>query len=498
MALLAVAGHTALTSTSAALETLERAGESSGTEAAQPLLSLKVARGEDLFGDWSRYPHDFALYGPLTYVLPGLIGRAMGWDGPRIWLAGRFLSLLAGGLVLFLAAVVVRRQGARVWLVVLGVLLLVPVLRIWNIAVTFRPDMPAIALSLLGLVLARGGSRTALWRSLPFFLAALAFKQTALAAPTAVGAALYLDGRRREALLFCVAGGLMALGAVAALAAATHGFFLTHTFGILAASPCSSEWILNNWHTFLRVAPPAVLPGFAFGAQALRGRSEARPLALASGFSLLIATLTSVRVGSDVNYFVEAIVYLVVLAILGTDDWLRRAASGARLGPRLIATGLALTACLISADRSGPSRFPAPPSSSFSTAVPYFRQLTADLGTQQIFPGDVSLAVLADLPHPYSDGFAADYLTKAGRLRSAELVGHVREAKYGYVLLPEMPIRYRGIAFLPDALSRDLLLRFDLDHAEVLEPPGGRARFLLLRPRGGTPPVPIRADGRRP
>jgi hypothetical protein len=480
-ALLGLAGHGALTAARDGLATLLAAAESSGTEAAQPLIAARVAAGETLYGAWDGCPLDIAIYGPLTYAVPALAARALHLDGPGVWLAGRSVSLATGLFVLGMAAWILRRRRTRGWLILLAVLSLVPVLRLWNIAVTFRPDMPALALALAGVLLADRRRGKMPWSSLPLFLAALAFKPTALAGPLAVAAGLAFDGHRRGAARFAGLFGLLTAGYLLAMSLATGGNFLDHTVRVLDA-PWSAAQAREVLASFLGILPPLVIPGLVLAVR-FTGRRPTDLLGLTALISLALAAFFSGRTGADVNYFIEAVVYLVVLTFLQADGIIPRSDRAVPLGYPAAAAALLTVVCLLPFDRGVGSRPPYSQAPPLAATRRYFDDLTASLGTKAIFPGDLSLAVTAGLPHPYSDGFLVEYLVRRGKLTAGQVAACVDRTPWRYALLPDPMLAYRGIPLLPEAVYQGLTARFDFERARLVTPPGSGKKYLLLELR---------------
>ncbi|HEY9225226.1 MAG TPA: hypothetical protein VIP11_01180, partial [Gemmatimonadaceae bacterium] len=128
--------------------------ETTGQEAAQPIIASAVSSGEPLYRDWRQPPHTLAIYGPLTYAVPASIARLRAATPWETWIIGRTVSVIAGVFALGMCVVLMRREGVRPSLIALGVLALIPVLSIWSVAFTFRADMGMIACGLAGLAVA--------------------------------------------------------------------------------------------------------------------------------------------------------------------------------------------------------------------------------------------------------------------------------------------------------------------------------------------------------
>ena len=86
--------------------------ETFNLEAKMVLLADRVRAGDSLYPAWKHYPHVANFFGPVYFVVVGVVGRALKTDLHGLYLIGgafSFGSALATSLVL--AAYVRRRHG---------------------------------------------------------------------------------------------------------------------------------------------------------------------------------------------------------------------------------------------------------------------------------------------------------------------------------------------------------------------------------------------------
>ncbi|MFP4380369.1 MAG: hypothetical protein ACLFUS_07690 [Candidatus Sumerlaeia bacterium] len=187
-----------------------------------------------------------------------------------------------------------------------------------------RVDMPALALSLWGLVffgLYRRFPRAAMIASACAFVAALFFKQTAIAAPAAC--LLYLlIVNRRHALWYFIALLLAVLAPVGILCLFTGGRYWLHTItynrNAMRWTEVWNVWLPHLWRLYhwLLLATLTAVAGATFCRLVFR-KKPAFPLAmwlalLYGAFNLL--SLTSLaKAGSAENYLLEPLMALVLL-----------------------------------------------------------------------------------------------------------------------------------------------------------------------------------------
>ena len=208
----------------------------------------RVVRGESLYrAYWESPPLNPLPYGVAEYLVPGLIGRWAHLVEPiELIRIGRVVSLAGFLVAAALCMVAARGFGAgRMWPVAAaGGLFAVPAAMEW--ATKLAPDMPALALSLAGWLLARrllkpgtrlgqlaiGALTAACWT------AAFHFKPTVVPGPVALSVEmvfLFLAGKRPW-LLF--AWSSVALGASVVIALilqwATGGLYWANAGGSMA------------------------------------------------------------------------------------------------------------------------------------------------------------------------------------------------------------------------------------------------------------------------
>jgi hypothetical protein len=290
----------------AGLETVGLAWPVTHPEGALVATVLRVRDGEPLYQNFHQFPHLIGPYPPVQPVVSGLMSRLLGLSVLETVGLARSLTLASGVLAGLLIALNARQLGAG-WLASLagaGLFLPLPFLDEWGFSV--RPDLPALALSLLALWLLMARPRQP-W--LAAGAAALAFftKQTALALPIGVLAWLVLTRQWRGVLMFGGAWAGLLAGGIGLLELATGRTYLLNT-------------LLAHFHTpknSLAFASRDILPLFNDAWPALtlaacgavltlltRDRRALLPL-LYLAVSLTLTLVTLSNTGSDVNYLIE-------------------------------------------------------------------------------------------------------------------------------------------------------------------------------------------------
>jgi len=408
------------------------------------------ASGQNPYAHALHPPFVVAPYGYLYYLLVGL---GLKLCGLQLW-AGRLLSF--AGLLICIWSVsrivrVITGSGSAAAVAAAVVVTAWPV-AVW--ASLQRPDFVGLGFAFAGLALLFRttsekpvGWRTCLAATL-LFAAGFLCKMTILL-PFLVGAVrLYQSGRKREALgLFL--GTLALIGAAMLLLNATSGGgYFWQQFEVLGQMKASPRVALR-WLRALLVAPSTWVALAILGFGVLSGRpvrrSEERATAalvlgyLAAAFGL--AYYTSMRGGSNVNYYLEATLALGIAAgvlLTRTPRLLERSV--------LLTLALALTGSVQMA-RLGRGEY-------FRwKSLPYYRELAQTLGEQT--PADAlcvstnpDVAAAAGRTFHFADFMFYDELATSDTLRDL-LNEAIRSRSYSAFVWGKDDARFPGYQRVP-------------------------------------------------
>lgn len=273
-----------------------------------------VATGGSAYLDWRVWPHQFAPYGPLLYYPSGWIARALHaaphpLDLYAIGRAQSFVSLMA---IAALVGAILRRTGASLAWCVLGA----GVFLLWEKPLTFtlsyRPDAPQVAFSLLALWIATGGPATAPRAASAFLALSLAmwFKPMSWGMVGALSWWAFASRGPRFAIGALAAFGGANLALAAALNAAMDGRLFLNMVGSLDNGTAPGN-LYEFYRSAARVPLAVLLTGIAAAVATLRSPSDtsmpppARTVALALLASHVMTSLQNLKLGADVNYYLE-------------------------------------------------------------------------------------------------------------------------------------------------------------------------------------------------
>ena len=396
-------------------------------EGAQLAAVLRVRDGESLYVDFRQFPYLITPYPPVLYLAGGLLSRVLDLSVPATLMATRGITLLASlaaaGLIFALArAAGAARLGA---LAGAGLFLPLPLLDKWGYAI--RPDLPALALSLLAaLLLLRRPEQVAPAAA----VAALAFltKQTMIALPVAAVIWLWWEGRRAGAGRFAGTWLGLVLGSFLLLHLLTDG---RHELNVVLAQLNPTNGLEVTLRGFLPLPNQAWLPvGLAMGAL-MSEMLRRRRLGLLGCYWLValgVALFTLRGRGSNVNYLIESAALACALAAVAVDQLGRRLDSTPRLG-RLGVT-LLTAATLIWGVQTGQ----------------YWRErggvdpgqrapIQEIVEAQSVIAEESLFVVLAGKPVLLSDPFQLSQLTSAGRWDPADLIQRIKRDEFDLIVL---------------------------------------------------------------
>jgi len=300
-----------------------------------------VQHGRPIYTDWRKPPHVLALYGPLSYLVPGILGRWLEADEWGLYRIGRGLALLYTTGTLVILGLLLHHQSVPSPLIALSLLLFATSAVAWPTCMLPRPDAAELFLVVLGLaVYVRLADTPWCYLSLAAFVTAFLFKQSAFIGPLAVGVHLLLNRRFERA---CRWGGLTLLGYGGAFLITNHltgGLYYLNNFAALRANvtwanlhSVVGQWVLVPCATLALLALAAIIRRF-----------QARQFDLPSLYFILsfaIGTAATVRDGSAANYFLKPLAVATLIVGPELTRWLRGT------GERLEAGVLALSATLV-------------------------------------------------------------------------------------------------------------------------------------------------------
>jgi hypothetical protein len=270
------------------------------------------------------------LFHALTLALAGLSGLDMLMAGRIVSVASTLLASLFAGLIAFrTVAADIGRKAAGLCGTVAGL----AVLSLWPVTSwgpLMRVDMVAMAFGLAGIWLTmQAFTRPRLVHAAAAcFVAAVYAKQTAIAAPAAAFLTLLLL-KPRTAIAGIASSLLLGLAVLAPLTWVTHGGFVRHIFlyNINRLDPSrliAMLAVLARHGAYLAVVAIglAKLPGTRsiFAIRRLRAElasSQAEACLLLLVIYLAFAALmmlTIMKIGSNINYFLEALCATAILA----------------------------------------------------------------------------------------------------------------------------------------------------------------------------------------
>ena len=270
----------------------------------------------EIYRDLPQPPYLPAQYSPLMYMLYSLPSRAIASEnafvGPRIVALAAFISCIA--VVISIVRLLIPLRYAWIWALLLATSISAfqGGWAYWIISP--RGDLPGIVFSLLAIRLLLSRSSYAAFPAGLCAGLATQFKITLVAAMAAGFLWLLFRKRWRESAAFAVAAALSSLG--------LYLFFWVHEprmfSQMTALSPGTKD--LRGWFTltFRAVREPVFLLALLALPPVASPRSPRWTLLfLFALISFVIAALTELQAGGNINYFFEALLALVPAAVLG-------------------------------------------------------------------------------------------------------------------------------------------------------------------------------------
>ena len=283
---------------------------------------LRVREGQPLYQDFHQYPHLITPYPPVQPVGVGLASRLLSLSILETIGLARGLTLAAALATTVLIWLISRRLGAGGLAALAGAAFFLPLpfLDEWGFAA--RPDVPAVALSMLAMFLLIVRPQQ-VWVAAIVAVLALFTKQTAVALPIAATLWLLLSKRWQAAAIFGGTWIVLTAGIVVLLNAVTGGTYVLNTVLAHLNTPKNGfdlalrdflPFLYDDWLPIGLTVAAALLP-------AVRGRAMLPVLYVGASSGLALYSLRNT--GGDVNYLIEPAAAACIPAALAID-WLWR------------------------------------------------------------------------------------------------------------------------------------------------------------------------------
>ena len=389
---------------------------------------LRVRNGEPLYQNFHQFPHLIAPYPPLQPVVSGLLSRMFGLSVLETVTLARSLTLAASVASAVLVGLVARQCGAAPLAALAGATLFLPLPFLDEWGFSTRPDLPALALSLLALLLLlKRPDRP--WLAAAVAVLAFFTKQTAIAMPVAAVCWLVLTGRWRGALAFCATWGVLVGASVGFLELVTGGTYLLNTLlahlntpknGMDLATRDLMPLFSDAWPAFVLLLGSLLL--------AIRNRQVWLPL-LYTAVSTILALFTLRNTGSDMNYLIEPAAAASAAAAVAIS-WLWRTDGGPRLHLLRVGASVALAGVVLFWG-SGIWEFWRLDGGVNPDRLPMEQLAAAD----SIFSDEPLLVLLAGKPLLVSDTFHLSQLSTSGFFDPLELERRIKRSEFDLIVM---------------------------------------------------------------
>ena len=386
-----------------------------------------------------------AQYSPLVYVLYSLPGRVASWENPFVAPRLVAIAVFLACLCLITSIVRVLFRSGLVW--VWGLLLpfSIRLIPIWILQL--RGDFPGLALSLLAIPFLLSDSRWALPLAAVCAGLAVQLKFTFVAAASAGAAWLLAQRRWRDLARF-----------IAFFAVASLGPFLLYSLrepGMISQMLSLSPGVRNvggNVVLMNKVAGELVILLSLVGLASIEWRAWAKEtlLALYLAISFMVAAVTAVQAGANINYYWETLFASIPFAVLGVLRLMELARRHTALGPAL-AVFLFIHSLIPVAMSAYDEGVPTLERGWVESGDNEMRKLSQVLAGSRIFSSIPRLALLDPNP-PLTEPFLLSYLHRLGKVDLGPFTQPLLRREYDVVITYDYPASWRNVHHLDPEL----------------------------------------------
>jgi hypothetical protein len=380
-----------------------------------------------LYRDYNTIPYATTPYPPLYYVLSSITRSLFPFLGSGIELtyrAGRLVTLLSSIASLVLVALIVRQSGGSIAASIAAGALGTSITYFFPWSITCRPDMLALALSLIGLVIIGSRARARDQMAVAAFTLSIMAKHSYVAAPLAVFALMCIERQVHRATRFALALFISLAFLILLIEWWSGGWFLDNVAGANAAPIVIIQPIRFAKYFVQGALVPIVIIGLgtiACGAY----RTWRLPLEILYLFAAaLVAFVSSAKAGADINYFLEPGLAACIIAgccLSKMAEWNRNSA----WRPAGVFFSL-LFLCESMFDQALLS--PVPIVRAGYNERANITRIAGEL-PGDVLVGDAGIALRCAKRVLLLDKFNASYLSDAGRIQFVELLELIRKAR---------------------------------------------------------------------
>ena len=410
-------------------------------EGAVVARAVDVAHGTLPYHDWRSWPHAFAPYGPLTYYPVGWLAGLSSSppSAKQVYGLGRMQSLLFLAGICVLIAGFTKELGNPIAWGSAGIAAFLMWLPLAEYATSYRPDAPQVFFALLALWIAtRGPARgPRIVASLACLWISMWFKPSSWGIAAALAYWLGRERGTRQALVWAATFGLSGLLLAAILNWRWDGLLFLNMIGSL-----DNGWKFGNVPAFYSHLP--LLPGIillsgvclAIYPRPGNAGSPRRSLILAALVgSFAATTLQNLKVGADINYYLEPYALACAVTVWGIARLWR---GETRLGPRfgILILALAVLPAFVWDSTKGWVALPAELKQLRRTWES--PRIVARIGETDgpILTSNPFLAVAKPDPPTILDHVQYMILLRRDRLSDAGLLDRLQRKEFSLVILP--------------------------------------------------------------
>jgi hypothetical protein len=432
-----------------AIRWMLREGDNSNVESELAQIGLWAHQSGRLYPKLAESPYTPAPYGPLLYL--GLESLALLFpDPPALIHAGRIIVFCSFVLLAGVAFAWCRRISGSVAAAWFSALLILSSLDFYPWAIAIRPDVPAVLLSILSVCLVCETESPRLRQlalSGSLIAAALLLKHTYLAAPAAIGLSLAWRREFRQLAIF-IASIVVPIGVVLVWLIGKGEPVVQELllYSGMALSPQTELAIIREG--FYRFPAEAAVLSLAIAGLASATDSRRwQLLRLYSLLTVLVAIVTLMQIGGDLNYLVETWALASILAGVGFASLL--AGWDSTPGAARLAVATFLVICLA----TGVDRWRDVPARPTSPTA-----LAAVLHGKRVLSSNSYYTIQGVNPEML-DPFLNRGLELAGKWSPVPVIQTIRRHEYDFVVIALANgdfFTYRGSRFFSDSILGEI------------------------------------------
>lgn len=276
-------------------------------------ISFEASKGNKIYKDFNEFPFIISPYPPLYYLFLSFLIKIFNLNLENIFYIGRIFNYLIFIVLLIISYFYLRRKGSSKFTSAFSIFLILSNFILFPWVVTLRSDIFALFFSIAGFLAYKN-----VFFCLVFSLISFFFKPSFISLPVSIFLIYFFEKKYKKGFLFLFLYISLIFILIFILNLKTNNLFYKNVFEANIA-PLEFKNLRSVFGFFLSQSI-LMLPFAIYG---LLNLNLKNPLSIYFLVSISFSIFTSLKLGSNTNYFLETIFLSTFLCAKGIEEILK-------------------------------------------------------------------------------------------------------------------------------------------------------------------------------